>query len=186
MLSFARNIINGIIAFFYKPFSRWIPWQTFRYLACGGSNTLLNIVLYSASLKWLFTSPTVHVSGFTIASSIAAGLVSFCVTFPLGFILSRYIVFPESTLSGRVQFFRYVMIVAMFFLLSYVLIKVSDTVLNWMALKASYALVHSVAYVFIQAIMAVLSYILQRVFTFKTAPEEVIEEMVDAERTVQQ
>ena len=33
--------------------------------------------------------------------------MAFCISFPSGFFLMRYLVFPESDLRGRVQLFRY-------------------------------------------------------------------------------
>ena len=40
------QIITKIIDFFYRPFSKYIPQQLFRYAACGGGNMLLDWVLY--------------------------------------------------------------------------------------------------------------------------------------------
>ena len=34
------QIITKIVDFFYRPFSRYIPLQLFRYAACGGGNWL--------------------------------------------------------------------------------------------------------------------------------------------------
>lgn len=178
MLKFLRHIIVGTIDFFHRPFARWIPTQTFRYLACGGSNTVLNIGIFSLCLKLVFTAEKVHLyNNVTIAADVAAYVVAFCISFPIGFTLSRYIVFPESNLHGRVQFFRYVLTTATFILLTYVLIKIFDIVLNYIPhTQKSYALMHSITYTLICIITAILSYISQRRFTFKTVEEDGVED----------
>ncbi|WP_315822477.1 hypothetical protein [Paraflavitalea speifideaquila] len=43
----------------------------------------------------------------TISAKIAAFLIAFAISFPTGYFLNRNIVFPGSTLQGRVQLFRY-------------------------------------------------------------------------------
>lgn len=165
MLSTARHIILGIIDFFHKPFAWLIPTQTFRYLACGGSNAVLNIIIYHISLNYLLKGLDFHIYGnFKITALIAAWIVAFCISFPAGFILSRHIVFPESNLHGRVQFFRYALATATFILLSYTLIKVFAFCLPMVNPTVSYTI--------ISVLLAILSYISQRKFTFKIAPEK--------------
>ena len=165
LLSRARHIIIGIIDFFHKPFARLIPVQTFRYLACGGSNTVLNWVVYSLSFNFVLARQSFHVmENVDITAPVGAQIISFCITFPLGFILSRYIVSPESNLQGRKQFFRYVLTTATFILLTYVLIKVFALMLPMVRADISY--------IFIMFITAILSYISQRFFTFKVEPDD--------------
>ncbi len=165
LLSRARHIIIGIIDFFHKPFARYIPTQTFRYLACGGSNTVLNWVVYSVSFNIVLARQSFHVmENVDITAPVGAQIISFCITFPLGFILSRYIVFPESNLHGRKQFFRYALTTATFILLTYVLIKVFALMLPMVRADISY--------IFIMVITAILSYISQRFFTFKVEPDD--------------
>lgn len=171
MLRQTRHIIVGIIDFFYKPFSRFIPIQTFRYLACGGSNTVLNILLDFIAFHYIAHEQDVHIIGsINIAPEVFAWIIAFAISFPAGFIMSRHIVFPESNLHGRIQLFRYALTTVTFILLTYVLIKVFAFALPW---------VHqSVRYTFICILTAVLSYISQRKFTFKTIEEEVEEDVV--------
>jgi putative flippase GtrA len=97
--------------------------------------------------------------GLVISSDVAAYIIAFCISFPIGFILSRHIVFPESNLHGRVQFFRYAMATASLILLTYVLIRVFAIALPMVRADISY--------IFIMVITAVLSYLSQRFFTFK-------------------
>jgi len=92
-----------------------------------------------------------------ITSEIAAFIVAFSISFPIGFVLSRYIVFPESELRGRVQFVRYAITVAICLVLNYLLIKVF-----------SFCHVYpTIGYVATQILVAAFSYVTQRKFTFK-------------------
>ena len=172
MLSLARNIIVGIIDFFHRPFARFIPTQTFRYLACGGSNTVLTWVIYSLSYNVVLKRANFHVYGnVSITAPVGAQIISFCIGFPIGFILSRYIVFPESNLRGRKQFFRYALATVTFILLTYILIKF----FAWMLPMVR----ADISYIFIMLITSVLSYLSQRFFTFKSTADTVADMPVE-------
>jgi putative flippase GtrA len=90
-----------------------MPLQTFRYAACGGFNTVFGIVLYFVAFEYIFTNETVHITErFVLSRHIAADfLFAFWISFPIGFYLSRYVVFQESKLPRRVQLFRYFVVV---------------------------------------------------------------------------
>ena len=165
MLKKGKNIILSVIDFFYPPFSRWIDPLTFRYLACGGGNTVLDIILYSISYNFILDKQAIHVLGITITPHIAAFLNSFVISFPLGFILSKYIVFTHSNLQGRVQLFRYALLVSTCILLNYVFLKLF---VEW------FHFYPTIAKILTTIIVAVFSYISQRNFTFKVKDEVVV------------
>lgn len=158
MLINARNIILSVIDFFHKPFERWIDKQTFRYLACGGSNTVLDILIYFIAYNFILLKQPVETPLLTISPHIAAFMISFSISFPLGFALSKYVVFTESNLKGRVQLFRYALLVSMCILLNYVFLKFF---VEWCEFYPTPSKVLTTA------IVAVFSYISQRNFTFK-------------------
>ena len=146
-----------------------IPTQTFRYLACGGSNTVLNIFLESVAFTYIMHQQRFHVIGnWYIAPEVGAWVIAFCISFPAGFILSRHIVFPESNLHGRIQLFRYALTTVSFIILTYLLIKGFTYTLPMIN--------QTVRYTFICIFTAVLSYITQRKFTFKSVEEEGVTE----------
>jgi putative flippase GtrA len=163
LLFTARNIILNVVDFFYKPFSKFVDIQTFRYLACGGSNTMLDILIYFLSYNFIIEKQAVYVAGITISPHIAAFLMSFSISFPLGFILSKYIVFPESNLRGRVQLFRYALLVLTCIGLNYVFLKFF---VEWCGFFPTPSKAITTA------LVAIFSYISQRNFTFrvKNAP----------------
>ena len=123
---FARMLKKGIIRsidFFYPRFSKLMPLQTFRYAVCGGVNTALDIFLYTISYNFILDKSIVYTPLGAVKPHIAAFLLAFAISFPTGYFLNRYIVFPGSALLGRVQLFRYFLLVAVCVVLNYVFIK---------------------------------------------------------------
>lgn len=153
-----RQLILNIIDFFYPPFRKFMPLQTFRYLACGGSNTLFDIVLYSAIFHFVLHEQDVRIWGLTISGPIAAN-VSMAVTVPTGFLLSKFIVFSESNLQGRVQLFRYLVLVAACIYLNYIFLSL---------FTKQFHIYPTIAKIMTVAIVVVFSYLTQKKFTFKT------------------
>ena len=43
-----KNTLVSTIDFFYPPFKRIMPLQTFRYAACGGGNMVLGFLIFTA------------------------------------------------------------------------------------------------------------------------------------------
>jgi len=153
-----RDIVLSFIDFFHKPFAKWIDRQTFRYLACGGSNTVLDLIIYFVSYNYILHKEMVQLPFFDMSPHIAAFFMSFSISFPLGFLLSKYLVFQESNLKGRIQLFRYALLVS------------SCIVLNYVFLKFFVEICHiypTPSKAITTAIVAVFSYITQRNFTFK-------------------
>ncbi len=120
-----------VIDFFYPPFRKIIPHQTFRYAACGGANQLLNLVVYYISYNFIFKKQNWNIGVITFKPHIAAFLVAIVFTFPIGFLLSRYVVFNESDVKGRHQAVRYITVVVICLLLNYVLLKLFVEVFGW-------------------------------------------------------
>jgi putative flippase GtrA len=158
-----RNIILQIIDFFHPPFARWIDQQTFRYLACGGSNQVLNIFIYWFSFNILLDKKDIPVpNSGPIAGPIAAYVIASAVTIPIGFLLSKYVVFQESNLKGRIQLFRYMTLVGICFVLNYWMLKLFINVMNIYPTPSQTLTI---------ILLAIFSYIVQRFFTFKVKPE---------------
>ncbi len=154
----AKKLIISFIDFFYPPFARVMPLQTFRYAACGGFNTFLDIFIYFISYNFILHQQNLHLGFVTFTPYIAAFIMSFSVSFPTGFLLARYIVFTESTLQGRVQLFRYFVLVVICILLNYVFIKL---------FVEQFHIYSTVAKVLTTIIVVSFSYLTQKNFTFK-------------------
>lgn len=141
-----------------------MPLQTFRYAACGGGNTMLDIIIYFLSYNYLFRKELVHVSSLvTFQPHIAAFLMAFLVSFPMGYLLNRFIVFPGSTLRGRVQLFRYFLLVMICIVLNYFFIKLFVEQLG---------IYPTISKIFTTVIVVTFSYLTQKHFTFKVLKAE--------------
>lgn len=160
-----RNFITGIIDFFYPPFRRLMPLQTFRYAVCGGGNTILDILIYFVSFHFILKKDILYTPAGAISPHIAAFMIAFLVSFPLGYLLNRYIVFTGSSLRGRIQFMRYFMLVLVCILLNYVFIKFFVEQLN---------IYPTVSKILTTIIVVSFSFFTQKYFTFKVERSGVI------------
>lgn len=159
-----RNFLLQFIDFFHPPFASWIDQQTFRYLACGGSNQLLNIFIYWFSFNIVLHQKDVFINNdITVAGPIASYIIASAVTIPIGFLFSKYLVFQESNLKGRIQFFRYITLVFVCFILNYWMLKLFINVMHIYPTPSQTITI---------IILAVFSYLVQRFFTFKVSTKE--------------
>ena len=92
-----RDFIISTIDSFYPPFSKLVDLQTFRYAACGGSNSLFDILLYSFTYNYILRKSIIHLGSIAISPYIAAMMITFPVTLFTGFLLMRYVVFPVAS-----------------------------------------------------------------------------------------
>lgn len=157
-----RTFILKIIDFFYIPLvARWIPKRTFRYIACGGFTNALDITLFYISFHFILKEEMLHLPFITISAPIAAFLMAFCVSFPTGFCLSKFVVFPESAVRGRTQLMRYIFIVCCCIGLNYLFLKFFIEICH---------IFPTVSKVFTAVIIACFSFLSQKHFTFRIAP----------------
>lgn len=122
-----KVLINNLIEWLYPIFRKIVripmAMDTFRYAFCGGSNTLLDLVLYFITYNFILKKQFVSLGFITITPHIAAFLIVFPITFLTGFILAKYITFVASEMRGRVQLFRYGVTVAISIFLNYIFLK---------------------------------------------------------------
>lgn len=155
-----RKLILDTVDLFYPLFQKMMPLQTFRYAACGGFNTCLDITLFFISYNYILQKQPVHIGFLTIGAHIAAFLIGFCVTFPIGFYLSRYVVFQATSVAKREQLGKYFMVVLGCLFLNYGFLKLFVDVLHWYPTPSKL-----ITTLFVVA----FSYVSQKHFTFKTA-----------------
>ncbi|HVG42772.1 MAG TPA: GtrA family protein [Chitinophagaceae bacterium] len=152
-----RNIFN-LLDIFYPLFKRFMPLQTYHYAACGGSNTALSILLYFISYNYILKKQVVHFGMLAISPHIMALLIASCITLPIGFYLSMFVVFQGSYLRRRIQFLRYFLVVLACLILNYVFLKFFVEVLGWYP---------TVSQIINTVIIVCFSYLSQRHFSFK-------------------
>lgn len=132
--------------------------QTFRYAASGGGNVLLGFIIYFVSFRYILQEKELHFGFYAFKAHVAALFISFCITFPIGFFMSKYVVFNDSKMKGRVQLFRYFMICLFNLALNYMLLKIFVEYFHVYAV---------IAQIFTTCIVVVFSYLAQRNFSFK-------------------
>ncbi len=158
-----RDFVLPIIDFFYPPFRRLMNLQTFRYAAAGGGNTLLGFLIYFVSYKYILQEKQLHLGFYAFKSHVAALFISFFITFGVGFFMSKYVVFSDSNMKGRVQLFRYFMICMFNLALNYILLKI----------LVERAHIYPVfAQLLTTSIVILFSYLAQRHFSFKAGAME--------------
>jgi putative flippase GtrA len=155
---FISKVILAIIDGVYPVFKKMMPLQTFRYAACGGANTILDITLFFVSYNFILQKQFIHLGWLTISPHIASFIISFCITFPLGFYLSRYVVFQETTVTKRKQLMKYFIVVLGCVLLNYGFLKFFVDYLGWYPTMAKIVTTFFVV---------IFSYTSQKNFTFK-------------------
>ena len=154
-----RTYLLKFIDFFYPPFKRFIGLQTFRYAVCGGSNALLNLLVFSFSYNFIFDHQGIQLFGFTVTRYISAYLVALSISFPVGFCLNKFVVFQESNLMGKTQFIRYASLAVTNVFLDYSLLHL---------LVGYWKLWATPSQAFIIVLLSLISYFYQTYFSFKT------------------
>ncbi|MBX9450212.1 MAG: GtrA family protein [Taibaiella sp.] len=159
-----RRAIFSMVDFFYPPFKRWIPLKTFRYAFCGGSVALLNLLVVAFSNQFIMDERApVDIGILRMQYYTVSFIIAFCVSFPVGFILNKYIVFQASNLKGRVQLFRYFSMNMLNILLNYLLLHLFVGIWGFWPTPSQAA---------ITLLLAILSYFVQNFFSFREKKED--------------
>lgn len=145
---------------FYPIFRSVMDIQTYRFLACGGTNVAIEIVTYFIAYNFILQKQVLYLpAGIAISPHIAAFLISFSIGFPLGFILMRKVAFPDSALRGRTQLIRYFLVVMLNLLLNYIMLKIFVEQLGIYPTPSK---------ILATCVVVVVSYFLQKYYTFKS------------------
>ncbi len=135
-----------------------MPLQTFRYAACGGANALLGLITFYIGYRFIFAEQVVDLGFIAFEPHSAALITSSAITFFIGFILNRYVVFTTSNLRGRIQFFRYFLSFSFNLIINYFLLKL---LVEKLFVDAMLGQVITIA------VVIAISYFTQRHFTFR-------------------
>src|SRR5260370_26120098 len=128
---FLRRNILSLIDFFYAPFKKVLPLQTFRYAACGGANTLLDICLFCISYNLVLKKHNLALGFITLSPHIASLFMALSISVTTGFYLNRYVVFQQSGLRRRSQLMRYIFVVFICIVLNFIFLKIFVDYLGW-------------------------------------------------------
>lgn len=165
-----RDFILPVIDFFYPPFKKLMPIQTFRYLLCGAANTVLGLVVFYISYHYIFKTENFHFKVYAFESYTASLILAFTASFLFGFFLMKYVVFDDSRIKGHVQLFRYLLVCTFNLLLNYALLKLAVEILH------IYPIFAQVGTTFI---VTIVSYLAQRHFSFR---KKVLPDYIDEEK----
>jgi putative flippase GtrA len=153
-----KHGLISLIDFFYPLFKKVMPVQTFRYAACGCINVALDISMFFVFYNYVFRKQIMHLGIISFQPHIAAFIASFFITFPVGFLTSKYVVWTESNVRGHVQLFRYFVIILMNFFINYIFIKL---------FVEFFHIYPTIAKVMTTVIVVLFSYLSHKHFTFK-------------------
>ncbi|MFC4261799.1 GtrA family protein [Ferruginibacter yonginensis] len=153
-----KKYITAYIDFFYPPFKKLMPVETFRYLACGSTNMVLGLALYYCLINFYFHNENVTIAKMVFKPHNAALFISFCFNFLLGFLLNKFVVFTASSLRGRIQLFRYFLSFFANLCINYFLLKILVEFLHIEAFIAQFCTT---------LFIVTISYVTQKYFTFK-------------------
>ncbi len=157
-----RSIIFAIIDFFYPVFRPFFSLQTFRYAVIGVFNTVLGLVIYYVCYRFVFLGKNLNLGFYEFKGHVAPLVISNMIIVPLGFLLQKFIVFGDSNLKGRIQFFRYVMVSLLNFCMNYILLKI---------LVEIFKIYPTIAQLLTAAVVVLISYLAQRHYSFKVMPD---------------
>lgn len=154
------NLIRKFLDLFYPIVSKIFDKTTYYYAACGVGNLILSWFLFFLFYQYVFEKKLWYIQkiDFVFTPYTLSAFSCFIVSFVLGFILMKFVVFTESALKGRIQLFRYG------------LSAMVTSGANWILLKGLVELLEffpSIANVISTCIVVVISYLIQRNFTFK-------------------
>ena len=154
------SLIQKILDLFYPLVSRLLDKTTYYYVACGGGNLILSWLLFFVFFQFLFQKQVFYIEyiNYSLSAYTLSSFLCFIIAFAVGFLLMKYVVFTKSELKGRIQLFRYGLTSLLTWFAHWVILKLF---IEWLAFYPSIANVVS------SCLVVLISYLLQKKFTFK-------------------
>jgi putative flippase GtrA len=153
-----EDFLLKIIDSGYLLFKKLIPLKTYRYAVCGGSNLILDTILYFICFHFIIGKQNLDLRIVVLSPHIASLFVVFPITFCTGFLLNRYIVFSESQLPIKTQFLRYFTVGITALLISYLSMKLMVDILLFFPTPSRLLTI---------VITVLFSYMMQNKFSFR-------------------
>jgi putative flippase GtrA len=161
--TFAGMLTRFIDRFYVGPFTRLMPRQTFRFLACGGINFVVSTLVHLVAYNFIFAKRNLDMGVVVISPHIASLGVAWAVSLMVGFWMQKSISFRSSPLRGRIQLFRYFVSAVALAFLSYGLDKLFVEVWH---------IYPTAAFTIIYLTTAVGQFLAQKHYTFRGAAKE--------------
>lgn len=160
----ATGFLLPLIDFFHPPFRKIMNLQTFRYAVCGGLNMLLGLAVYTITFRFILKERTLDLGFYALKAHVASLGLSFIFNVCFGFLLMKFVVFTDSEIPVRTQFFRYFMVCLFNVALNLILLKI---------LVEHFKIDAVVAQICTAVVVVITSYIAQRNFSFKMSTPEI-------------
>ncbi len=151
--------IRSVVDFFYPPFRKYMTLQFFRYGVTGSLNLFFDWVLYFFLYNFVLRKQPMDLAIVTISSHIATLAVKFPIILFSGFLLQKYVTFSYSEIRGRIQLFRYLVVVLVNLLINYLGLKFLVDLLGFYP---------TISNMLISGLTVFVSYFSQKRYTFKT------------------
>ncbi len=152
------QFIVNILDIFYPLFKKIMNKRTYHYLAIGGGKTVLSLFLYYFSLHTLLDKQNLDLGFIEFKPHIGALFLSFVIVFPIGFLLSKNVVWHESNLPWKKQFSRQMTFEILAIVFNYVLLKLFVEVFFWWPMPSQ---------IITTIIIVIFSYLSQKYIAFK-------------------
>ena len=154
-----QHALWSVVDFFYPPFHKVCSLQFFRYGFTGGLNMAFDTILYYVFYHYVFHSTLFQLGDLvTFTPHIASFVFKWPITFLTGFWLARHITFSESSLGGKAQIFRYLMVSVVNVFIVYGGLKFFVEVCG---------IFPTLSYILIGIISVLFSYFFNRFFSFR-------------------
>ena len=152
--------IHRFMDLFFPIFARFFNRTTYYYAFCGGTNLVLSWFLFFIFFQYLFAKQNwvLPILNYTFSAHTMSAFLCFVISFSIGFTLLKYVVFTKSELKGTTQLFRYATSAAITGFTNWILLKV---------FVESFSFFPSIANVISSCIVVLISYLLQRKFSFR-------------------
>ena len=154
-----KEKIKAFIDFFYPPFRKLMPLQTFRYAACGGCNVVFANILFAIIFHYIGKQQQISFGFYAFKPYRFALFLSAFISFFVGFVLNKYVVFTKSNMKGHIQLFRYFLAFLLSFFINNILLQLFVENMHMPAVGSQ-----RIATIIIVGI----SYLVQHHFTFRT------------------
>jgi putative flippase GtrA len=155
------HFLRKIIDFFYPPFERFFSIQFFRYGVTGSANLVFGWVSYFLIYNFVLQHKMVDLGFVKMSSHVATMAINLPLLLTSGFFLQKYVTFSSSSLKGRVQLFRYLVVFVINLFITYTGLKILVDHFHWYPTPSNMA---------ISVVNVIVSYFSQKYFTFRISP----------------
>ena len=113
-----------MVDFFYPPFRKYMTLQLFRYAVIGATNVVISQIIFFIVYNYILNQNELALGFYALKPHTASLIISFPFANLIGFLLQKYVTFPESELRGRIQLFRYFSITIINLIINAIVLKI--------------------------------------------------------------